>query len=304
MAFKINLNKIKRLFLLVAILIMVYYTLKNYNEIKQFTISINYKFLALSFIFLLGACFIVPVVWHLITLSLDCNLNFKETIRIRLISEIGKYIPGRVFGYGYLIIHYKEVGKDQIKLLNSSIYEIYLATYSAFLFFTLTLLPTSFQIFNTYKIGFIAISLLGIVSLHPWFFQKMSDLFCKIFRKEKIKYRISYPKILGFLTLYLLFWVVFSLAFFLFVRSFTEMSFKNILYLSGSFAISTFAGFMAFFLPAGLGAREGLLIYLLASLTGNILALVISVGSRIWLIIADIVFFLVASFSKLLAEKK
>ena len=105
------------------------------------------------------------------------------------------------------------------------------------------------------------------------------------------------------LALYLLFWLIFSLAFFLFVRAFTEVTFADIPYLSGSFALSTFTGFMAFFLPAGLGAREGLLIFLLGAATGNTIAIVVSIGSRLWLIAADIFLFFIAVISKLFGEK-
>jgi hypothetical protein len=297
MSFKFNLNILKRFILLLAVPLLIYYLYKNYNELKQFTINVDYIYLPISFLLLLAASIILPVVWYLITKNLDCSLNFKETIRIRLISEIGKYIPGRVFGYGYLIIHYTNAGKDQLKVLNSSVYELYLATFSSFLFFTIIHLFTSFEIVDRYKLIFIIVSILGILSLHPILFQKISDIFCKIIKKERLVFNISYARILVILLSYTTYWLIFSLAFFFFVRAFTDIHFTSITYISGSFAISTFAGFLAFFMPAGLGAREGVLIYLLSILTGNSLAIIISISSRIWIILGDIVWFFGAILS-------
>jgi len=285
------------------LLVLIYLISKNLNEIKEHRFNVNIIYLVPAFILLLASLFLLPILWYLITNVLKCNLRFFQTIRIRFISEIGKYIPGRILGYGYLMLQYNEAGKDKIRVLNSTIYELYLSTFSAFLFFTLILMFTSFQILDNFKTGFIVIAILGIISLHPWFFQKLSDIICKIFKKDKIQYQIKFTKIIFLLALYQAFWIILSLAFYFFVKAFTEIDFTQIGYLSGSFAISTFAGFMAFFLPAGLGAREGLLIYLLGFTTGNPLAILISIGSRLWLILTDSILFLIALLLGVLLKK-
>lgn len=300
-----QLKSILKIVILIGVLLLLVYLIRdNYYEIKQYDFNFHIFYLAASFVMLLIVIVIQPVIWYIITRNLDCNLGFSESVRLRLISEIGKYIPGRVFGYGYLLLRYKEAGKPQIKLLNSSFYELFLSSFSALCFFTITFLFTYYEVFNTYRIGFIAVCFLGVISLHPYFFKKMSDVFCKIFKKEKLIYKFSYLKILSLLVLYLAYWIIFSLAFFLFVRAFTDIGFVSMPYISGAFAISSFAGFMAFFLPAGLVAREGLLIFLLGALTGNVTAIIISIGSRIWLIIADIVLFVAALVSQFFVQKK
>lgn len=293
-----------KIVLTIVVLIILFHIIQdNYNEIKKYEFNFRISYLLASFVILLIATLILPFIWYLLTRNLNCHLGFFESMRVRLISEVGKYIPGRVFGYGYLLLHYKNKNKSQIKVLNSAIYELFLTTFSAFLFFTITYFFKSFELLNAYRILFITVSFAGIIFLHPWFFTKISDFFCRIFKKEKLTYTITYLKILSFLALYLLFWIVFSIAFFLFANTFTSIGIESISYISGSFAISTFAGFMAFFLPAGIGAREGLLIYLLGNLTGNILAIVISIGSRIWLILCDLFLFLAALIAQSLSGK-
>jgi len=297
-------STIRILLTLGVFIFLIFLIKKNYSEIKQYNYIFQPWQIAVSFILLLTSTLILPIIWYLITHNLQCNIKFANTLKVRLLSEVGKYIPGRVLGYGYLIIHYKEEGKDRLEVLNASIYELFLSTFSAFLYFTLTMLFTSFQILDAYKTLFVVVSIIGITFMHPWFFQKMSDMFCKLLRRERVKHQISFLRIIGLLFLYLIYWIIFSLAFFFFVRGFKDINISYIGYLSGSFAISTFAGFMAFFLPAGLGAREGLLFYLLGILLGNTLAIVISIGSRIWLILADALLFLAALSSNLYSRRQ
>lgn len=289
------LKKLIRFVVTIAILLFLVYILRNkISELRQYDYKVNGFYLIASFFALLAATVALHANWYFITKALGCNLGLINSVTVRIKSEIGKYIPGRVLGYGYLIVYYNKEGKNQLRVLSSSIYELYLSTVSSFLFFTFIHIFTSFTFLDSFRPVFIVFSIIGIVLLHPVFFQKMSDILCMIFRREKITYKISFLNALGILLLYLQYWILFSLAFFLFAKAFTDVKIVNILFLSGSFAISSFAGFMAFFMPAGLGAREGVLIYLLGILTGNIMAIVISISSRIWIILGDIILFFAA----------
>jgi len=296
---------IVQLILTIGILILLGILIKSkYSEIKQYSYNLNILYLLGSFLFLFAANMVLMLNWYFITKKIGCNLSIIDTIRIRLISEIGKYFPGRVLGYGYLLIRYKEAGKDQIKVMNSSVYELFFSFFSAFLFFTIIFIFIQFPILGQYREYFFLGSFIGIILMHPSFFRKFSDIFCKVLNRERVIYNISYFDVLKILMIYLFDWLIFGVGFYFFVRSFTKIDFPNIGYISGTFAISTFAGFLAFFIPAGIGAREGLLILLLGNLTGNTFAIIISIGSRIWSIIADTLMFILALGSVLLFKGK
>lgn len=282
-------------FIIAGILLaLVVILIKNVRELEKYDYHVNGFYLFGSFFLLIIATLNMHTNWYLITSALECNLNPIISIKFRIKSEIGKYIPGRILGYGYLIVNYQNEGKDPMRVLSSSLYELYLSTFSSFLFFTIIQIFVPFKLFEGYKLIFLIISIIGVLLLYPVFFQTFSDIFCRLIKKEKVKYRISFPKALCILSFYLLYWIIFSSAFLLFVKAFTDIRISDMFYLSGSFAISSFAGFMAFFIPAGLGAREGVLVLLLGVLIGNTVAVVISISSRIWIILCDILLFFAA----------
>lgn len=61
------------------------------------------------------------------------------------------------------------------------------------------------------------------------------------------------------------------------------------------FSLSTFAGFLAFFMPSGLGVREAALIFFLNPEVGEANAIIIAIASRLWLIFGDLISFLLSN---------
>ena len=64
--------------------------------------------------------------------------------------------------------------------------------------------------------------------------------------------------------------------------------------LCGIFAISVIAGIVSFFVPAGLGVREGILSYLLSLFIPISAAILISLVMRVWIASGELVCFLIA----------
>jgi len=77
-------------------------------------------------------------------------------------------------------------------------------------------------------------------------------------------------------------WILLGGAFALFVIAFYPDAGSHLRYVAGTVAVSYLGGYMAFFAPAGIGVREGLMGVLLADIMPAPAALVISLASRLW----------------------
>jgi uncharacterized membrane protein YbhN (UPF0104 family) len=97
-------------------------------------------------------------------------------------------------------------------------------------------------------------------------------------------------------------WVVGGVGFYLFVTSLFPVPANHVLFLTASLAISSTLGLMAVFAPGGLGIREGVLVYLLSVLMPGPVAVVVSVLTRIWMTVIEMVLigvvYLIAQFRK------
>jgi uncharacterized membrane protein YbhN (UPF0104 family) len=64
---------------------------------------------------------------------------------------------------------------------------------------------------------------------------------------------------------------------------------QHISFLVGALAFSNILGIVAIFAPSGLGVREGALVYLLSFIMPGSIAVIISILSRIWTTLIEMV---------------
>jgi len=116
----------------------------------------------------------------------------------------------------------------------------------------------------------------------------------KKYIKRSIVDRFSTSLILIFLLGYVLAWAIFGIGFYLFLISLIPLGWDFYPMAVGSFAVSWVLGILSILTPGGLGVREGVLIAILQKWLDPTLALGVSIGSRLWLFLGEICFFLFA----------
>ena len=89
-------------------------------------------------------------------------------------------------------------------------------------------------------------------------------------------------------------WIIFGIAAYFLINSFYHIDLSQTVILCGIFAISVITGIVSFFVPVGLGVREGVLSYLLSSFIPVSAAILISLVMRVWIALGELVCFFVA----------
>ncbi len=132
--------------------------------------------LLLSTLIFVVSYFIQVWAWYLITLRLEVAISFEETVAIWFYSQLGKYLPGKVWlllGRFYL---YDSKGKSRKALTVALYLEAVTLIMAAGLVFLLSLLFLKEVKPFTLGIplpGVILLFLLCLFSLHPGFFGKL-----------------------------------------------------------------------------------------------------------------------------------
>jgi len=256
----------------------------NYSKLK-----INYAYILFSMSFIIAGQIIQYSVWQLITYFVKIKLNFLKTIKIRIYSELGKYIPGRVVLYGMLFYFYKQNNVSQKKIAFCSIFESLATLISAILVFFISIPFSNLELTNIYKIASISFFVLGLIVIHPKILQFLLNIVLKIFKKEPVIFELSYFKVLLIVILYSIIWLIFGFSFYFMINSFYSVSLSYYWFLTGAFAFSSFLGFLAFFVPAGLGVREGSIIIILSKVMAEPFSGIASIASRLLIIAGDII---------------
>jgi hypothetical protein len=100
--------------------------------------------------------------------------------------------------------------------------------------------------------------------------------------------RLGTAKVLAWWLWYGLSWFILGAAFVLLTTSFVSLAFREQLFVAGAVAASYLGGQLAFFSIAGLGVREAVMGTLLLTVMPAPVALVVSVASRVWFTIGEL----------------
>jgi glycosyltransferase 2 family protein len=288
---------------LTSIIFMGYLTYKQWHNLNSFNWQFNFYILFLSFIFLIVIFYMDALGWHLILKSLNQTISLIDSMHIWLTSSLTRYLPGGFWAYLSRVSLAKEKNVG-VSLSSVSLYlETILLSISSFVaglpaLLAATNLPLKFNPWMVFLILFLFSSFLHprVISLLKFLPGRLGYFFNNFTP-------IKFSKIIQIYFFYTFFWIFFGLLFTFFIHSFYPVKLANSIYIASSLPFSFFIGYILFFFPGGIGVRETSMYFLLINYFPHELCLFISVGSRIWLIIAELISFLFLSIYKSACHK-
>jgi uncharacterized membrane protein YbhN (UPF0104 family) len=281
------------------IFFIVWYIKTNINSLKNFDFQINYVYLSVSFIILIFYILNQFFLWYYITIQNKCSIDLRTTVLSRNYSSFGKYVPGKVYGYAMLMYAYAKANQSKTLVSFSMFLELLVSVLASAFIFLLSLFFIDIQEFQKYRIITLILLLFFFILLNPKILNYFTDWFLKVAKREPVKWALSYSQLIKIILLYILNFLLFGVAFILFIRSIYSVSFSNYLFITGTTAAAGLIGLFAIFVPAGLGVREGVLVFTLSFVMPPAIAGIIALTSRLWMTFAEIFLFgLILGISK------
>jgi glycosyltransferase 2 family protein len=277
-------QSLKVIVMLIIFTVMIYYLANNWSSLKEYDLTFNPIFLIISFILLGLSHILASIGWNLILKLLKSNIPQKSASGIYFISQLGRYIPGKVW---YILGRVGMTRKHNVPkriIILSGFLELILVMASASIIFLLALIffPIIPEIQN-YLPHLTTLVILILIGIHP----KSLNILLKILKKTEMKIKLSYTKILLTLLFFIVVWIIKGIAFYYLISSITILDISSLFWIISVFSISWVIGYLILITPGGIGAREGLIIYLLSPLFPIPLTIAISLLTRIWMIITE-----------------
>ena len=255
---------------------------RNWAELRAADVVLRPGVLALSMALLV--CYFVgrSQLWHLLTVRAGAAIPLGEAHAAWFYSQLGKYVPGKVFLYLGRLYYYWRHGRSTAQISVAFVVET-LATLSASLVTVLgSLLLLDVAELRRWR-PLLAFGLGALaVLLHPRFLAGALRTALRIFRRPPERVELAAGDTYLFVSLYVVNWMVFGLAFFVFINAIVSISGSYILYLAGAFSFASLVGMLSVFVPSGLGVREGILIFMLSRVMPLEAAIVVSIAARLW----------------------
>lgn len=265
----------------------IYYIIENFNILYLHIKNINIILFSLSLFIIFISIIYQYIIWHWITFKNKCQISFLKSIYSKSLSEFGKYIPGKIWGYGLLFMFYKKENKTIKEIVCCTYLEVIISILSAIIVFIFSFMFLKIKELTQIKFILILLLPLFFIIIHPKILQFFINFILKKIKKEIIIIYIKYIDILLILFFYIILWLLFGLSLFFLFLSIEDISFHLFTYISGAFALSSIIGFMIIILPAGIGIREGIFIFLMKFISPYSLVLFISILFRLIFIFSE-----------------
>lgn len=233
---------------------------------------------------------LVAVIWGWIMNTLSsgshAGLDLKQHVRIYCISNVTKRLPGSIWYIASRVQMYRSAGIS-IRLTSlASGMEMAVAVISGVLMSLLFAIPIiiSYQVNSWVLVGILA---LGCVIIHP-------RTVAWIFRLMKVETgSLNYISLLKWLAAYLVAWLLGGAVLFAIGNSITEIPLRHIGYVIGSWSLVSVITAALLFLPSNFGVTEIGLSLFLSNIMPAPVAIILTVLSRILLILYEAVWALV-----------
>ncbi|MEE9441554.1 MAG: lysylphosphatidylglycerol synthase transmembrane domain-containing protein [candidate division Zixibacteria bacterium] len=275
----------------------------NWDRVSEFQWEINYFWLICSFISIIATFFAFSCVWKIFVGTLGRDIRYLAAFKIAYLSNLGRYIPGKIWQmFGTIYLAKKEGITEEEAITVFALSQVF-AIPSCFLSGIL-FLGVYPQIYNKYSFtslltsGIIAIGLVVFaISLAIVFFpnpiEKIVNRLLKLLKRRSIKLGMNKSLAATIYGGYFLAWSMYGFSFWLFLKGITTQ--EALLFpMAGIFIIAYQIGYLMLFAPGGVGPREAMMEIMLAPFFGTGVAAAIAIAARLWLITAEAISALIA----------
>jgi uncharacterized membrane protein YbhN (UPF0104 family) len=269
---------------------------KHWSVIQSYTLTLDALYVTLSFFWIVTAYLLITYGWFITlnSLSPDEKISYWDSIATVNTSNLTKYIPGKVWSYALQMYWLVNAGFSNSLVLYVNFVNLFI-TLMAF-----TLLGICFIVLSSSNIVPFSVVLsffaclmafdIVFIKYNSRIFNGLILLFNKISKKNICYFDISKKLLVQIHLIYLLSAFCYGLAAYCMCFGIGfEVADKRIFSVMSAMIISDVVGFLAVFVPGGLGVREGVMYFLLKGDASGALFLILPIATRIAGMLVDLV---------------
>jgi len=273
---------------------LVFNIAQDWPNILPYIGKLNVVPLFLSFIVLLTVYPQGAFGWYLILKNNNIKTKPYEAVRIWIISNTARYIPGKVWQYVGRVEMARDAGIARNFAISSLLLEIFLVLLAGL---CVSILALPFINLGNFHISYwVFLVAVPLILIHPTVSNWFIELIAKFTKKEikKFALTLSFGSTLNILIWFSINFLLNGLALSFLIKALgREVGIMDFFMYSGFYSISWVLGFVSLIAPAGVGVSEVSLAYLL-SLSGVPLTLASAIALiyRFLITVAEILVFL------------
>lgn len=280
----------------VAVFVLFFYRefRANWESVRTFHLQINWGYIVLGIFMMIANYLCVTLSWHIGINYFDNQekLKFTQSIALVNISQLGKYIPGKLWSYVVQIYWLASKGVSRTTALYLNVMTTILPIIVSLLTgsILLMILPEWNYLRNELLIFICFLLIINLIIFN----RKLLNLFLKIFSgisgRRIIFQQFSSSRIIYMELLYILgafFWALAGCSIAIGIG--LNLDGMKVIFVSSAMLLGDVIGFLILVAPGGLGVREGTMYFILRSAGVIQLALIFPIVVRLFSIITDLI---------------
>jgi uncharacterized membrane protein YbhN (UPF0104 family) len=268
--------------------------LLDWESVKSVPWRVEPFRLLLSFA-LLGVYYPLLVwTWCLLMRQLGQPVPFRAGLCIWLGSQLGKYLPGKVWSLIGRVVLGERAGLDSLRVSVSLVIEIGLNIVAGLLVAAAAIAVAGGDALPGRNLILFSIPI-GLIVLHPRIFEPLVHRAMRVLKRPDLVFHWSAAAQYRLVVLYVIGWILYGGALYLLVDALdvaavargSEAPLGRVLFILGANALAWTVGFLAFLTPNGLGVREATLAFVLKTIMPASVATLVSLIARVWITVAE-----------------
>ncbi|MFE9104669.1 lysylphosphatidylglycerol synthase domain-containing protein [Actinomadura geliboluensis] len=236
----------------------------------------------------LAGLFVWMLGWREFLAGLGSPLPVRAIFRISGISQLGKYVPGKVWALVTQIEMTREHKVPPERSFGSTLLAVATSTACGLAVAAVTLPLTSAAARDEYWWLFLLAPVL-LVLLHPKIVTWALGTMLKLIRRPPLEHPVSLAATLKAIGWTVLGWALFGVHTWLLCMAVGGDGAGLPFVATGAYALAFVAGFLVFIAPGGIGAREAALTVVLTPVLPAGAPVVVAIASRVLLTAADLI---------------
>lgn len=287
-----------------AIIFVAWYFIRNREDFAAVIANADIGIFLFSMLFYFVYKLTLASLWHYITKINGCAISYDNAVTGYLYSILGKYIPGKVFMLAARLTCYKEEGAPLSRVTVCFFIENVCTLLGAAMLFIVSLLFFPNELLSDYQWITILLIVAFFVAIHPRAINLLLKPIGRLLKKP-LEIPMRYSQMIRVVLLFIANWLIVGVGFYILTRSICPaVELNQLLFCAGVWGVSAIMGILAVFAPSGLGVREGIITAGLMLIMPQNEAVVISVLSRLWQTIPELVLVLAAFVYSRIKKRK
>ncbi|MDL4776047.1 MULTISPECIES: lysylphosphatidylglycerol synthase domain-containing protein [Thermomonosporaceae] len=284
----VALRAVRILLILLALAFCAYSLVSSWDDAVQAFQQMSWFTLVGAFAAGCAGLFAWMLGWRTFLAGLGSPLPLKAAFRIQYISQLGKYVPGKVWALVTQVELSSEYKVSRARSISATLLAVATSTACGLAVAAVTLPLTSAAARDRYWWLFPLAPVL-LAMLHPKIVTWCLDTALRLVRRPPLEHRVSLGATLVAVGWTVLGWALFGVHLWLLCGAAGGSGAGLPFLATGAYALAFVAGFLAFIAPGGIGAREAALVLVLSPVLPAGAPAVVAIASRVALTVADLV---------------